>query len=203
MGNSSNKRVRLNPINSDYIGQGDILTNVSYTYEVNITNDKVDVIQFEFPFVLVLSQSCDLEHGNRLLNKEIKSEAKVMFSAIVVPFFEFDTIRTGKHLHYLSKYKLMDFNINSDFIQKDEISVIRNGMHYRYHLLQMATDENKYPDYIIDFKTFFTLNLNELQKMKPRRIGRLGDIETQQIVGKFANFLSRVGISDEKMIQDE
>lgn len=200
MGDKKVKRFQANHTNDPFVAQGDIITNVTYTYEVTINEKYVDVIQLLFPYVLVLSQSCDLQHGNRLINKEIKSESKVMFSAIVVPFFEKNTICKGEHMSQIVKQGLIDCNINNEFIPDEEMGVIKNGLHYRYHLLQFQFDNIAFPDYVIDFKTFFTLNLNELMKLKQNRLCRLGDIETQQIVNKFAAFLSRVGISDDKMI---
>ena len=147
------KKIKLHKVDDQFIEQGDVLTHITHTYEVSITNSVVDVVQLEFPYALVLSQSCDLHHGNRLINKEIKSESKVMFSVIVVPFFEKNTLISGKHLKDIIDNGLIDCSINNTFVDSNEMKVIENGLHYRYHLLEIESDEQDYPDFIIDFKT--------------------------------------------------
>lgn len=160
-------------------------------------------IELTFPYVLIVSQSCDMLHASRLMSNEIHSESKLMFSVLAVPMYERETIISGEHLKELCDDKIIDFKINSPFITDEDKKVIKDGFHYRFHEIYFS-DDWKIPDSIIDLKGFFTLNLTTINQIKGQRIGRLNDWSSQQIVNKMSAFLSRVGlpegVSQEKTI---
>ena len=80
-------KINTNINESEIVQQGDIFKDVSYIFDIVQSEGAVELRTLTFPYVIVLSQSCDLFHAGRLNNCEIESESKVMFSVIVAPIF--------------------------------------------------------------------------------------------------------------------
>lgn len=190
------KVVEVSPVEEDdYIQQGDILKDVTYICDFKRTDSEIEIVELTFPYVLVVSQSCDMLHASRLISNDISSESKMMFSVLVVPLFERETIIVGEHLKELLDNNIVNFNINNQFITNEDKKVIKDGFHYRFHEIYFS-EETEIPNSIIDLKSFFTLNLVNINQLKSQRIGRLNDWASQQIVNKLSAFLSRVGLPD-------
>lgn len=191
-------KIKLNTnINeSEIVQQGDIFKDVSYIYDIVQSEGNVELRTLTFPYVIVLSQSCDLFHAGRLNNCEIESESKVMFSVIVAPIFEKETILKGEHLKELLEQGLFHFKLDEQFVSKRDLDMAEKDMHYRFHIFDTENSEINIPLSIIDFKNFFTLTVEKINYMKNNRIGRIGSLECQQIVNKFSAYLSRVGLPD-------
>ena len=183
----------------DYIQQGDIFKDVTYICDFKRTDDEIEIVELTFPYVLIVSQSCDMLHASRLLSCEIRSESKMMFSVLAVPLFERETIISGMHLKELIDEKIMDFNIGEAFITDEDKKVIKDGFHYRFHEIDFP-EESRIPNSIIDLKSFFTISLTSINQMKKQRIGRLNDWASQQIVNKLSAFMARVGLPDASSI---
>lgn len=179
----------------DYIQQGDIFKDVTYICDFKRNDDEIEIIELTFPYVLIVSQSCDMLHASRLLSGDIKSESKMMFSVMAVPLFERETIFSGAHLKELIDEKVLDFSINEAFITDEDKKVIKDGFHYRFHEIDFP-EESQIPNSIIDLKSFFTINLTSINQMKKQRIGRLNDWASQQIANKLSAFMARVGLPD-------
>lgn len=179
----------------DYVQQGDIFKDVTYIFDFNQTDEGIEIVELTFPYVLIVSQSCDMLHASRLISNEIHSESKLMFSVLAVPMYERETIISGEHLRELCEDKIINFEIKGPFISEEDQKVIKNGFHYRFHEIYFPND-CKIPDSIIDLKEFFTLNLTTVNQIRGQRVGRLNDWSAQQIVNKMSAFLSRVGLPD-------
>lgn len=184
------------------VQQGDIFKNVTFVYDVKKEKEELRIVELTFPYVLVITQSCDMLHASELIKNNIQSEAKMMFSVIVVPIFEKETITKGEHYKELKEKKIVNFNINPTFIDKNDHKVIEKGMHYRFHSLNID-QKFEIPESIIDFKSFFTINVSAINQMTNKRVCRIDSFGCQQIVNKFAAFLSRVGLSDESYCKIE
>jgi len=189
-------KINTNIDENEIVQQGDIFKDVSYIFDIIQSEGNVEIRTLTFPYVIVLSQSCDLYHAGRLNEKEIKSESKVMFSVIVAPIFEKETILRGEHLKELLEQGLFDFKLDEQFVSKRDLDIAEKDMHYRFHIFDTESNETSIPLSIIDFKNFFTLTVEKINSMKSNRIGRLGSLECQQIVNKFSTYLSRVGLPD-------
>ena len=98
----------------------------------------------------MLSQSCDLFHAGRLNNCEIESESKVMFSVIVAPIFEKETILKGEHLKELLEQGLFHFKLDEQFVSKRDLDMAEKDMHYRFHIFDTENSEINIPLSIID-----------------------------------------------------
>lgn len=179
----------------DYVQQGDIFKDVQYICDFKRSDDEIEIVELTFPYVLIVSQSCDMLHASRLISSEINSESKMMFSVLAVPLFERETIISGAHLQELIEEKIVNFNINPTFITEEDKKVIKEGFHYRFHEIDFP-EESRIPNSIIDLKSFFTINLTSINKIKKQRIGRLNDWASQQIVNKLSAFMARVGLPD-------
>lgn len=190
----------------DKILQGDIFKNISYTYSIKDNDKTIELIEFNFPKIIVLSQSCDTDYLCDLFNNNGKI-TKFMMSILVAPVYEFNSYKSGEYFEDIyNKVKRKDQNridnveiVNLDMDRRafnsDEASIIKNGVHYRYHILEL-TDKSLLPKSIIDFKHYFTLNTNYLIENRDKRICRIEDLFAEQVTLKFSNFLSRVGIPD-------
>lgn len=190
------KIMEINKVSEDdYVQQGDIFKDVTYICDFKRNDDEIEIVELTFPYVLIVSQSCDMLHASRLLSGDIKSESKMMFSVMAVPLFERETIISGMHLRELIDEKIMDFNINDAFITEEDKKVIRDGFHYRFHEINFP-EEIQIPNSIIDLKSFFTINIMSINQIKKQRVGRLNDWASQQIANKLSSFMARVGLPD-------
>lgn len=149
----------------DYVQQGDIFKDVQYICDFKRSDDEIEIVELTFPYVLIVSQSCDMLHASRLISSEINSESKMMFSVLAVPLFERETIISGAHLQELIEEEIVNFNINPTFITDEDKKVIKEGFHYRFHEIDFP-EESKIPNSIIDLKSFFTINLTSINKIK-------------------------------------
>ena len=118
----------------DDVLQGDIFRNVSYIYKTKESNDYVDITEFLFPYVIVLSQSCDISAMSKMIdNGGIIN--KFMPSVLVAPIYEKEAFKSGNVLDEI--VKSMDFRIEKNyFFNSKEFSVIENDYHARFHILK-------------------------------------------------------------------
>ena len=172
-----------------FISQGDIFKNVKYIYEYKEFNDYVDIVELTFPYVIVLSQACDLRGMHEIKNNGGKS-TKQMISVLLAPLFDKTKVREGT---YLNKILKQNTGKEKGFSSKEK-SVIENDYHYRYHFLNFNEEYKKIPDSIIDFKQYFTLNLEALYNSIENRICTLQPIFKEQVTLKFSTYLARVAI---------
>lgn len=66
----------IEPQIDDPILQGDIFKSISYIYKVMESDSYVDITELEFPYVVVISQSCDVSAMSKLV-KEGGANSKI------------------------------------------------------------------------------------------------------------------------------
>ena len=71
--------IRVNNIRDNRVCQGDILRDVEYFEQVTENGGIIEVSKILFPFVLVLTQDCDLEqdHNFRIEHKQTRDKPSV------------------------------------------------------------------------------------------------------------------------------
>jgi hypothetical protein len=175
--------------NDDFVSQGDIFKNVKYIYEYTETEDHVDIVEITFPYIIILSQACDLRGMHEVRNKNGKS-TKQMISVLSAPLFDKSKVQDGS---YLSEIIDKEITIEKGFTSKEK-KIIESDFHYRYHFLNFEENFNGVPDAVIDFKQYFTLNIDSLYKNIENRICTLEPIFKEQVTLKFSTFLNRVAI---------
>ena len=184
------------PKKEDTIKQGDIFKNIRYVYEFSENKDYVDITEFRFKHIIVLSQACDVNSSSEMILNGGKY-TNFMISVLVAPIYNRDIFKAGDHLKQI-KEKVAEINMDKENLFTGDIyKSIKNDFHYRFHLLKLDRN-NKIglpDDMIIDFKHYFTLNINTLLNVREnKRIAKLEQLFCEQVTLKFSNYLSRVAI---------
>lgn len=197
---------------TDNICQGDVFENVRYTYINNIKNDGVEIIEYTFPFAVIVSQACDvISMGDIDINKAGKS-TKFMPSILMCPIYKQSDAKYFSHLEDVFKeLEIKKMDVKSDTLfNSGEMNIVNRDWHYRFHSLsvkvyKLAEKQSKkiglienlsIDNAIIDFKHYFTVPSSYLIKNRGQRLFRLDDIFAEQITLKFATYLARVAIPD-------
>lgn len=180
----------------DIICQGDIYKNVRYSYIESEDDDGVNVVEYEFPLAVIISQACDTISMEQIVNKGTGKPTKFMPSILMCPIYDKNSVKSGLHIEEAFMVYQYEF-IKEDTFQKDDYKVAERDWHYRYHALQVKVDDEIVIDKaLVDFKHYFTIPMSYLVKHKNERVLHLDDIFAEQLTLKFSTFLSRVAIPD-------
>jgi len=89
---SLNKTGRLN--------QGDVFQHVDYLEYFQDKNGELSISKIQFPYVMILTQDCDLQHDYnvRWAKTKYKDHDKRLLSVIVAPLYVADHVFNGEHL---------------------------------------------------------------------------------------------------------
>ena len=196
-------------INDDLICQGDIFQDVKYSFIGSDDENELRIVEYSFPYAIILSQSCDITHYCKLVKSLNGKTSKIMMSILMCPIYNIESMKNCEHTSEIVS-NLSAFNskkIDSK-IEKDLTSfctrvreVAENDSHYRFHILNVLDDHKKFEllsNHVIDFKHYFCVPIVYLLSNIDNRICRLDTIFSEQITLKFSNYLSRVGIPDEE-----
>lgn len=77
------------------IEQGDIYHKIKFFRNVHVAEDNISVDEVEFEYVVVLSQTCDLE---RIYDKDPNS----ILSVLVAPLFLLEEFKNGNYLKFVN-----------------------------------------------------------------------------------------------------
>ena len=192
MSQAKYKRViKLSKVHEDRICQGDILEDVEHIEYIFGENDEVFQQNIVFPYVVVLSQDCDLLQDFMNRTEEEENQDKCLISVLVAPAYNPDLFFEGKHLSQLG---LIMESHNSDSKRK-----IRSNQNKRYHFLSF-NPEDELIDLVIDFKHYFTVNIEWLRKKKSNNyLGTIYELFREDLSQRFASYLSRIGLPEIKI----
>lgn len=178
----------------DAICQGDIYRNVKYSYIDSEDDEGVNIVEYEFPLAIIISQACDVIAMESLVNNLQGKATKFMPSILLCPIYNIEVAKNGSHIEeafITNSIKLEKENV----FQSDDMKVANRDWHYRFHSLTInVSGETVLSNAVIDFKHYFSVPMSYLVKHKEERILHLDDIFAEQITLKFATFLSRVAI---------
>jgi len=190
--------IKIDRVLSPRIQQGDIFRDIDFVQKLETVGDEVLIHQITFPLVIVLTQDCDLEQDSEYYintGDAPSDDDKKLLSVIVAPLYNEELFLQGEHLNDESiKYKMRSIkkkkkgNLTTEYRY-----LIENGIP-RYHHLKF--DQNDpIVDLVIDFKHYFTLNIEELMRIKDDRfVGKVSELYRESISQRFAYFLSRIGL---------
>ena len=82
----------------DPICQGDIFQNVKYNYIDTEDDQSVSVIEFEFPYAIIISQACDVIAMEKILKNQKGKPTKFMPSILMCPIYDKTMVKEGKHI---------------------------------------------------------------------------------------------------------
>lgn len=179
---------------TDQICQGDIFQNVRYNYIDSEDDEGVNVIEFEFPMAIIISQACDVIAMEDIVNNKSGKPAKFMPSILMCPIYDKSVSKSGDHIK--EAFSLLSLNIVEEPIYfKDDLKTADKDWHYRFHSLTIETGAEKVlENAIVDFKHYFTVPISYLISHKKDRLLHLDDLFAEQITLKFSTYLARVAI---------
>lgn len=179
---------------TDKICQGDIFQNVRYNYIDSEDDEGVNIIEFEFPMAIIISQACVVIAMEDVVNNKSGKPAKFMPSILMCPIYDKSASKSGEHIK--EAFSLLSLNIVEEPIYfKDDLKTADKDWHYRFHSLTIETGTEKVlENAIVDFKHYFTVPISYLISHKKDRLLRLDDLFAEQITLKFSTYLARVAI---------
>ena len=164
------------------IEQGDIYKKIKLFRNIVVGDEDINVDEVEFEYVVVLSQTCDLE-------RIYDSDPNSVLSVLVAPLFLFEEYINGTYLDFV--------NIHKQPIKKDKaLKSFRSGEKPRFFLLEFD-DETKITNdlldsFIVDFKYFFTADMSQF--LKENYVSSVAQFHREALSHNFASYLSRIGI---------
>jgi hypothetical protein len=186
------KIVKIQKDNSNRISQGDVIKNVEYIEYAIEKEGIIEISKIKFPAVIVLTQDCDLNQDKLFRNDLRKTQDKQLISVLVAPIYNLQHFYEGKHLSELG-LKMETFQSNPKKTQNREFKENKNP---RYHYLNFP-EGISLPESVIDFKHYFSVNINILEQHKKRGfVGKVSELYREDIVQRFSAFLSRIGLPD-------
>lgn len=171
---------------NERISQGDIFKDIEYIEYYLEKDGNIELSKIVFPYIFVLTQDCDLAQDFFLRGK---NQDKILISVLVAPMYNLEFVMDGSHLSEL-EIKMHKFKGTSNTAIND----ISENNNPRYHHLNFG---NKMPEFIIDFKHYFTLNRPYLESItKTNRLFKVKELHREQVCQRFSSFLSRIGLPD-------
>ena len=179
---------------TDQICQGDIFQNVKYSYIDSEDDEGVNIIEYEFPLALIISQACDVIAMEEIMSQKGGKPAKFMPSILMCPIYTHDTAKSGQHIKDAFDQLSLKFETENTY-QGDDYKVAKRDWHYRIHALTVESDgKTVIENAVVDFKHYFTVPISYLIAHKCDRVLRLDDLFAEQITLKFSTYLARVAI---------
>lgn len=182
---------KINNKKSDRIRQGDIFSNIPY-YESYFENKgEFELSVFEFPYVVVLTQDCDLNINKLERDKIDKNQNqnindKYLISIIVAPLYNAQHLFSGEHLSDIGK--------RAQNMNREQKKYVETNQNSRYHYITFGPDITDPPISIIDFKHYFTISLSYLEENLKKRIFGINPLYRELISQRFSNYLCRIGL---------
>ncbi len=178
----------------EQICQGDVFKNVKYSYIDSEDDESVDIIEFEFPYAIIISQACDVISMEKMIDSSTGKPSKFMPSILLCPIYNKDTAKKGDHIK--EAFDTLKINFDAEDVYKsDDYKVSQRDWHYRFHSLTIEVENKEIiKDAVVDFKHYFSIPMTYLIKHKSDRILHIDNLFSEQLTLKFATYLSRVAI---------
>lgn len=169
--------------------QGDILRDIKFIDWDISGSDPNDITlnEIDLPYVVILSQDCDLENDfkNRNMENPEKHDAYLK-SILVCPAYLMENLKDGVHLK--------SFGLKMEKKGGDNWKKIKKNLDPRYHYL-MGDARYQIPDLIIDFKHYYTLPVKFLYGIySTHYIASLEELFRESLCQRFSFYLSRIGL---------
>ncbi|MEN6294209.1 MAG: hypothetical protein ABFD07_19630 [Methanobacterium sp.] len=180
--------IKIEVNNQDRVSQGDIYRNVEYIESIDEIEGVIEISKIVFPYVIVLTQDCDLAQDFTFRNESKDTQDKLMLSVLVAPLYNVEHVYAGEHLKKIGQ-KMEPINK-----KKTPGDNLRKNNNPRYHYLEFPDNVQLVPS-VIDFKHYFSVNVKYLYKAKDRNfICKISELYREDISQRFASFLSRIGL---------
>jgi hypothetical protein len=190
--------ISVKPKCESHVQQGEVFRDIHMIGDVTEDNGILEVGRISFPYVIVLTQECDLEEDFRLRSTDSEEAKldKLLLSVLIAPLYNADHLRKGEHL---SELKINGQKINGERVNSKHWNHFTNNMMPRYHYLEFPNSAKLVP-LVIDFKHYFSVNLEYLKRVREEHyITTVAELFRERISQRFANYLSRIGLPDANM----
>jgi hypothetical protein len=149
-----------------------------------------------FPYVVVVTQDCDLEHDyNNWTREDPQKQDKIIPSVLVCPAYRVEEFKKGIHLVEITGVRMREIGKNEfeKYIAKCRFN--------RYHYL-VRDAGFEVPDLVLDFKHYFTVPVPVLYMMynEIHFVASVNEVFREHLSQRFSEFLSRVGLPSGKVI---
>ncbi|MDR3291752.1 MAG: hypothetical protein LBT10_06360 [Methanobrevibacter sp.] len=181
--------------------QGDIyrdLRIIDYDYD----NNEEGIFELEIPYLIVLSQDCDLQQDydsgekyTQLEDKENEDKLrsihdKFIPSVLLCPAFPAEQVRVGIHLKNYNNL-LMDSKGSEN---KSKWKNILQNETPRYHFI-IGDTNLQVPELVLDFKRYYTVPKKYFyDKFENYYLASLNELYREELSRRFTNYLSRIGL---------
>lgn len=177
--------------NAGRVVQGDILKDIMFVEWDLLGPDPSDVsyITNNLPYIIVLSQDCDLDHDYKNRHNECAEKQDAYLQSILVcPAYLAEDLKAGVHLK--------GFDLIMEKKGGDNYKKIQRNLDPRYHYL-LGDPEFQMPNLIIDFKHYYTLPVNFLYRIYGSRyVASLEELFRESLCQRFSFYLSRIGLPE-------
>ena len=186
-------KVRVKTKRLGRTSQGDIFRDVECIEYVVEKRGIIEVSKLLFPLVVVLTQDCDLEQDARYRDRSAappSTQDKKLFAVLVAPLYNAEQVFRGEHLTdlFLKMSPINKARTPGDMLMKNERP--------RYHYLDFPDGIPIVP-MIADFKHFFSVNINYLEKIRPQKfVCRLSELYREDLSQRFAAYLARIALPE-------
>ena len=173
--------------NNNRLNQGDILEGLSIVSAVFQAGDVIET-RVTFPYIIVMTQDCDLEQDYRSREKEDakEEEDKFLQSILVCPAFVAEDLKEGNHLS--------EFGLKPLSIPSERYRLVRSNQIKRHHFLEESL-RYKMPDLIVDFKIYYTVPRDKIyEKSKEKNKVSIRNLFREDLSQRFSYYLSRIGL---------
>lgn len=206
------------------IYQGDIYKDLTIIdYEFNVDENKPDIYKLIIPYLVVMSQDCDLEQNCLKKTKHKgfkKEELDDILKKIDEKGYEDAYAKHKEDFVKLSRMHdkfipsiltcqafpaeqvrvgshLLDYNLLMDHKGKKKSTSWRNILRNetpRYHYI-IGNDNFNVPNLVLDFKRFYTIPINYFKfKFKDHYLTSINELVREEISRRFLNYQSRIGL---------
>jgi len=173
------------------VSQGDIYSDVEFIEYVAEKKGIIEISKIVFPFVIVLTQDCDLDQDSKIRYQKVsaQNQDKLILSVLVAPLYNVEQVYIGEHLVQLKiKMRMIKKKrTEGDYLRINEIP--------RYHYIEFPEGVAISPS-VIDFKHYFSVNVEHLRRKKSDLVCRVSPLYREDISHRFASFLSRIGLPE-------
>jgi hypothetical protein len=168
--------------------QGDVFRDIEYIEYVAEAGQKLKMSSIVFPFVVVLTQDCDLEQDDTVRTVGAESDHdKQLISALVAPLYNYAHVREGTHLRDLGMTMQKIVSKKAPYVHNNEIA--------RYHYLEFDPTHVQLPPSVIDFKHYFSVNVSYLkERIGTNWVCKIAELHREAFCHRFAAFLARIGL---------
>lgn len=172
------------PVLTDRPHQGDIFQKLQFKF---ITEDG-ETETITFPFWIIMTQECDLDHDYNAWQGKYKDQDKCMQTILACPAFLQDQLKAGTHMQNLS--------LTMETWGSDNWKKMRDNHLSRFHAIA-SSEIQELPNLIIDFKRVFTFPREYIYSQMPYKVASMAVPYREQLAQRFAYFSSRVALPDD------